>query len=195
MTNKTYQAQLVANENYTIALVGAYDYKLTGDVNVINDNANAVVKDIILNAVPTYQVSGKFLGLTQVRGEYETLNVNPDSISFKNVEDGYTYSGTIENGTYKAVLRDGSYQASIVSADYATSTHIVVSGGAVTRDLLLKDLTPEAVAYSDTLYVGADKAYKTVQSAINAVDNMTRTEGQRVTIKVDPGTYLSLIHI
>lgn len=188
-TALTYQAQLVANETYTLSLVGAYDYKLASDIKVYNETAEGLVQDITLSAVPTYAVSGKFLGLTQVRGEYEILAVNPASISFKNVDDGYEYSGTVSNGTYNVSLRDGAYTASIVSDNYSTSTHVTVNGAATARDLLLKDLSKKTVEYTDTLYVGSDKAYKSVQSAVDAVTSMTRTEDQRVTIKIDPGTY------
>lgn len=189
MGTKTYSAQLVANQNYTLTLEGAYDYKLAENIVVNNEDGTAVTKDVAFTAVPQYAVSGKFLGLTQVRGEYETLNVNPTEIKFTNVDDGYVYSGTVSNGTYSANLRNGAYEASIVSDSYSTSTHIIVSDSAVTRDLLLKDIRVKSVPYADTLYVGQDKEYKSVQSAVDAVTNMTRTEGQRVTIKIDPGTY------
>lgn len=189
MQNKTYEAQLVANQNYTLTLEGAYDYKLSENIVINNEDGIAVTKDIALTAVPVYAVNGKFLGLTQVRGEYETLNVNPDAIKFTNVDDGYVYNGTVSNGTYSVNLRNGAYEASIISDNYSTSTHVVVNDGAVTRDLLLKDISVKSVPYTDTLYVGEDKEYKSVQSAVDAVTNMTRTDGQRVTIKIDPGTY------
>lgn len=185
----TYSAQLVANENYTLTLLGAYDYKLADEIKVNNEDSKAIVKDIAFTAVPTYAVSGKFLGLTQVRGQYETLNVNPSSISFKNVEDGYTYNGTVSDGTYSVALRNGSYVASIVSDNYSTSTHVTVNNGAVSRDLLFKDISVKTVEYTDTIYVGSDKEYKSVQSAVDAVTNMTRNNGERVTIMIDPGTY------
>ncbi|MDO4300935.1 MAG: pectinesterase family protein [Clostridia bacterium] len=189
MANMKYSAQLVANENYTLTIVGAYDYKLANEIKVNNVDSTAVTKDLAFTAVPTYGVSGKFLGLTQVRGQYETLNINPTAISFKNVEDGYTYSGTVSNGTYSVSLRNGSYVASIVSDNYSTSTHVAVNDGAVTRDLLLKDISSKNIEYTDTIYVGSDKEYKSVQSAVDAVTNMTRSNGERVTIKIDPGTY------
>lgn len=185
----TYSALLCANEEYTLTLVGAYDYKISQQVKVNNSDSTAVTKNVTFTAVPTYAVGGKFLGLTDVRGEYATLNVNPTAISFKNVEDNYTYSGSVANNTYSVSLRNGSYIANITADRYSTSTHVVVNDGAVTRDLLLKDISNTPVAYTDTLYVGSDKAYKSVQSAVNAVEKMDRTEGQRVTIKIDPGTY------
>lgn len=187
-TALTYSARLVANENYTLNLVGAYDYKLAEAVVVTNDSAASVTKDIKLNAVPTYNVSGKFLGLTDVRGQYETLAVTPAAIAFENIDDNYVYTGSAANGTYSVKLRNGSYLASITLEGYSTSTHVVVKDGAVERDLLLK-AEPKAVAYKDTVYVGSDKEFKSVQAAVNAATNMTRSNGERVTVKIDPGVY------
>lgn len=187
--NMTYSAQLVANENYTLKLEGAKDYKLAGDIKINNNDSSSINQNIEFTAVETFAVTGKFLGLTQIRGKYETLNVNPDSISFKNVDDEYNYTGNISNGTYNVNLRNGSYLASIVSDNYSTSTHVVVNNGAVTRDLLLKDISAKNIEYRDTLYVGDDKEYKSVQSAVDAAGKMTRTSGERVTIMIDPGTY------
>ncbi len=189
LTAMTYSAQLCANESYTLTLVGAYDYQLSDTVTVINSDASAVTKDVAFTAVPTYAVSGKFLGLTDIRGEYETLAVTPSNITFTNVDDGYTYTGSTADAAYTAALRNGSYLAAVTADGYSTSTHVVVNGGAVTRDLLLKDTSAKTLEYTDTIYVGSDKQYKSVQAAVNAAESMTRTDGQRVTIKIDPGTY------
>ncbi len=187
---KSYSAELTASQKYTLTVEGACDYELTKDVIVNNEDGKAVTQDIEFAALPLHKVSGGFLGLTQIRGEYTKLgDVQPSAITFENVEDGYKYSGTTGKGTYSASLRDGAYLASITSDGYSTSTHVVVSGGDTTRDLLLKDESKKEVAYKDTLEVGADKEYKTVQSAVDAAAAMTRTDGQRVTIKVAPGTY------
>lgn len=185
----TYSARLVAGQRYTLRLEGANDHELAGEIAVSNDNGNPVTQNVALKMVTTHAVNGKFLGLTQVRGEYETLNVNPTAIKFTNVDDKYEYSGTVSNGTYSVSLRNGSYVASITLDGYSTTTHVVVNNGAVTRDLLLKDENPGEVAYSATLEVGQDKAYKSVQAAVNAVSRMSRPNGERVTIMIDPGTY------
>ena len=110
-----------------------------------------------------------------MRGEYETLNVTPTAITFTNVEDKSVYTGTAANAAYKVNLRNGAYQATITAQGYSTTTHVVVEDGAVSRDLLLKDETVKSkTAYTATLYVGADKDYKTVQAAVDAVQLMDR---------------------
>ncbi|MCC8097304.1 MAG: pectinesterase family protein [Eubacterium sp.] len=189
-TNKTYSVQLAALENYTLSLSGAYDYEISSSTSYYGSDGTAQSVDITLSAVSTYAVSGGFLGLTQTRGEYTNLSVTPSAITFTNVDDGYTYSGTASEGAYSVSLRNGSYLASITADGYSTSTHVVVNGAAVSRDLLLKAETTESVEYADTLYVGSGRTYTTIQSAIDAVTNMgTRTSEQPVTIEIDPGTY------
>ncbi|MCD8158436.1 MAG: pectinesterase family protein [Clostridiales bacterium] len=194
-TALTYTAQLAAGETYTVSLGGAYDYELSTAYTAANETSDNITLDIALSSVATYAVSGGFLGLTQVRGEYDTLTTAPFAITFTNVDDGYVYSGTVSAGAYSVSLRDGSYLAAITSDSYSTSTHVVVDGAAVERDLLLKDETAKTGAYSATLEVGSDKAYKSISSAVEAVSNMTRENNERVTIKIDPGTYREQLYI
>lgn len=195
ITDLTYSAMLMANEEYTVELQDVKDYELAETVKVTGDGTQAVTKNITLAAVATYEVSGKFIGLGETRGNYVDLtSVAPTKITFTDVEDDtYVYEGTPSAGSYTANLRDGVYLASITvnGNGYSTSTHVTVKGAAVERDLLLKDTTSKAgtVTYADTIYVGKDKDYKTVQAAVDAVANMTRSNNERVTIKIDPGTY------
>ncbi len=51
----------------------------------------------------------------------------------------------------------------------------------------------DTVAYSDMLYVGADKEYKTINDALAAVRKMARTADQKVTIMIDPGNYEEML--
>ncbi|MBQ9604353.1 MAG: hypothetical protein IJR45_02965, partial [Firmicutes bacterium] len=189
ISGMNYSAQLVANENYTLKLEGAKDYELAEEITVSNDNANAVTQDVAFKAVGRYDVTGGFLVLGDKRGEYKTAPAAPTAVKFTNVEDKYEYTGEIADGKYTAALRNGVYQASVTADGYSTTTHITVDNDVVTRDLLLKDESKKEVAYSETVYVGEDKEYKTVQAAVDAVSAMTRTADQRVTIKIAPGTY------
>ncbi len=184
-----YSAQLVANETYTLKLEGAKDYELAESVTVSNDSGSAVTKDISFKAVGRYDVTGGFLVLGDNRGEYKAASVIPTEIKFTNVDDKYEYTGTIADGKYTAALRNGVYLASVTADGYSTSTHITIDNDVVTRDILLKDESKKSIEYKDTLYVGKDKEYKTVQAAVDAAAAMTRTNNERVTIKIAPGTY------
>ncbi len=184
-----YSALLMTGVKYTLVVYGAKDYKLKNEVTAKYDTQEPVDQPVEFIPVETYAVSGGFLGLTQVRGEYEKLTDVSGELTFENVDDGYTYKGTIADGKYTASLRDGSYKASLVSDKYSTSTHVTVSGAASQRDLLLKDISAKTVEYKAELLVGQDKEYKSVQSAVDAATAMTRSNGERVTIKLDPGVY------
>ncbi len=199
-TNMTYSAMLVANEEYTLVQKGAFDYELAEKVTVVNEDEKPVSKDIAFKDVATFDVSGKFIGLTQERGVYEDLtSVAPTEIKFTNITDKYkyeyTYSGTPKAGSYSAKLRKGDYLATITCENYSTTTHVIVDDSAVSRDLLLKYEGAVSVPFSETLYVGADKDYKTVSAAVSAVSNMTRTNNERVTIKIDPGEYREQVYV
>ncbi|MBQ7599678.1 MAG: hypothetical protein IJU57_03285, partial [Clostridia bacterium] len=188
-----WSAVLICDEKYTLSLEGAWDYALEGDTTVpavtsIDDRT----RDLSLVKHPVYPVTGGFIGLTQVRGEYEDLNVTPSAIRFTDVEEthvNYVYEGTISDAAYSVSLRDGSYIASVDLEGYSTTTHVVVDGGKVERNILLKDERSVEVPYSGVLRVGAKQEFKTVQAAVDAVARMNRESGQRVTIIVSPGTY------
>ncbi|MGN0481549.1 MAG: hypothetical protein ACI4EV_08255 [Lachnospiraceae bacterium] len=53
----------------------------------------------------------------------------------------------------------------------------------------------ESAEYVETVYVGADKEYTTINAALAAVRKMTRTESQVVTIMIDPGNYEEMLVI
>ncbi|MCR4937029.1 MAG: hypothetical protein K5987_02555, partial [Lachnospiraceae bacterium] len=185
----SYSVSLPDGETFSVAFEGAFDHELSEAVRVKCDGAD-VSQDIAFRLRDVYEVTGSFIGLTEERGIYENLKVTPTAISFKNVDDGMVYQGTAAAGSYSVRLRSGSYQALVTAEGYSTTTHVVVSDGAVTRDLLLKDETKKAVDYKDTVYVGKDKEYKTVQAAVDAVSAMgSRDESKRVTIKIEPGVY------
>ena len=196
ITEDVYSVMLFANDTYTVQISGASDYHLDGEVTV-SSSGDDVEKNIALKASQLYEVSGRFIGLTEIPGEYEALNVTPSKIIFKEVNDGYTYDFCPVDGEYEALLRDGAYQASIVLDGYSTVTHVVVDGANVVRDILLKDETPaQQVEYRDTLYVGSSKEFKTVQAAVDHAANMgERGADKRVTIKIDPGMYREQVKI
>lgn len=191
----TYSATLVAGEEYTLTKEGANDYEFAETIKVSSSDETAVVKDVLFKPVETFEAKGGFIGLTQVRGEYENLNVSPTEVVFTNVDDKYSYKAAISDTGYSINLRKGDYIASIVCENYSTTTHIVVEDKATEKNLLLKFEGKVTVPYSEVIYVGSDKEYKTVQSAVDAAKNMERTDGQRVTIKIDPGTYREQVYV
>ncbi len=105
------------------------------------------------------------------------------------------------DGTYSAeLMSNASYTVSVKGADKYTlsplsgSFSIGIKELKASKDILLVNNLGE-VAYKDTLEVGADKEYNTINKALSAVRKMTREDGQTVTIKIDPGTYEEQLYI
>ena len=105
------------------------------------------------------------------------------------------------DGTYSAELMSNtSYTVSVKGADkydlspLSGSFNIGIKELKASKDILLVNKLGD-VEYKDTLEVGADKEYNTINKALSAVRKMTREDGQTVTIKIDPGTYEEQLYI
>ena len=194
-----YSVTLMQGEEYSVELSAAYEYLLSQDVKVKAEQ-EFQTQDINVEKAPLQSVSGKLIGLTDVRGSYEDLTVKPDSISFKNVDDGFEYSGEAAAGSYTASLRKGVYLASVSAGDYSTSTHVTVDDKAVIRDLLLVTKKSASVTKASDIYVGyPDKGalnYASVSAAVKAATAMApASESDRVTIHIAPGTYREQVYV
>lgn len=87
-------------------------------------------------------------------------------------------TGTIESASYKYTGEKGTVELKYVDQSYLTKIEVIKS-------------TP----YAETVTVGADKQYKTINEALAAVKTMERTAEQRVTILIDPGDYEEMLRI
>ncbi len=190
--NKTFSAVLEAGVHYTSVMDGVNDYKInSGGIIFVEDKEQTKTQDITVGEKEVYDISGKFIGITDIRGVYKDLDITPQEITFTNVDDKYVYNGIISKGSFSGKLRTGSYEVAIKDGNYKTSNHIIVEDSAVNKDILCEYTgTAEKIDYKSDIYVGADKDYKTVQSAVNAVKTMgERTKEQRVNIHIAPGIY------
>lgn len=184
-SNLGYSAQLQPNVKYTVELSGVNDYKVT-EGGTVSGETN-VTADIKVALKDVYKVSGGFKGLGT--GDKVT------ELSFKNVDDEYTYKANVTASGYEVQLRDGSYETVTTVENYKTTTHVVVNGAEVKKDLLfVSTKTPEAKPLAKDIYVGyADKGelnYNTVNEAVTAAAAMNPAkEEDRITIHIAPGTY------
>lgn len=187
----SYSVVLEPNIEYTAVLEGVNDYEVTEGKSIkVSKNMSS---DIKVSQKPVYAISGGFLGLDK--------GVEVTNLKFTNVEDNYKYDGKVTSDGYTASLRDGAYSVSLTVKGYTTSTHIVVSGGAVKKDLLfISQSLPETKAWVSDIYVGyPDKGelnYATVNEAVAACEAMNPTsEEKRITVHIAPGTYREQIII
>ncbi|UJF32648.1 pectinesterase family protein [Paenibacillus hexagrammi] len=188
----TFTAGVQQGVSYTAELLGANDYEISsgGSVYIIHDTNQDmnVVKKMM------YPATGAFQGLSP------TAQIQ--SITFTNEDDGYTYTGTVANGGYSVSLRDGAYRISAVcTEDYSTIGHVVVSGQAVSKDILFEPVNPtvEPLAWVPDLYVGDSShsgSFDTVKDALDAAARMNPTdEAHRITIHIAPGVYRAQLKI
>ena len=184
-SDMTFEATLEPDVEYTAVLYGVNDYEIVKGATIL-DNKD-VSSDIEVALKKVYKATGKFNGLDDAS--------KVTAIKFVNVEDKYEYTGTVKDGGYEVSLRDGSYQVVTTVADYRTTTHVVVKGSDVSKDILfVSTKKADALTRVPDIYVGyEDKAelnYNTVKEAVAAAAAMNPSkEDERVTIHIKPGTY------
>lgn len=201
-----YTATLEPTVVYTVEIAGVNDYEITAGGAVTSEGA-AVSQDITVALKQTYATQGDFVTLSDgnVFGplyadyQYAPIDGTVTALTFENVDDKYVYPATVSGGGYTVSLRPGSYLAKATVSGWSTKTHVVVTDKAVERDLFfVSTATPAAVAYAADVYVGNDAQtlnFSTITQALDYVKRMTRTDSQRVTIHIAPGTYREQLQI
>ena len=189
----TFTAKLDPLTEYTFKLEGVNDYEIIEPDKVCNDDDGIYTGQTIKVALKSmYDVTGGFQDLPVS----DTVKVN--KLTFTNLEDEYVYEADInEDGKgYSVQLRDGEYVAAAEVADYSTSTHVIVDGGAVSKDLLFVFTgTKDKTEYVEKIYVGytddRENNYATVSEAMEACRLMNRSNpsGERITVSIAPGEY------
>jgi len=88
-----------------------------------------------------------------------------------------------------SILESVEYEYTGTEAGYDT---IKVADGASTT-YITEISVVQKVEYSQVIYVGADKEYKTVNEALSAIARMGRYATDRVTVMIDPGNYEEML--
>jgi len=186
-----YEAEgLVPDNDYELVLSGANDYMISSPEKV-NKSENATV-NIALSKAATYDVTGAFTGAE---------NIEVTALSFKNVDDNYTYTATVNDNGYSVKLRDGAYEAAATVKDnkYKTTSHVVVEGKNVGKDLFFVETTKTVTpATANDIYVGYEQKannYDTVKEAVAAAKAKGTSADSRITIHIAPGTYREQIKV
>lgn len=186
--NYTYEVVITPDVKFTVRLINANDYEV---LNTINKPEGTHTENITATAKPGYSVSGNF-----VTSDGKTVTVS--DITFTNMnEEGYSYTFTPNGNAYTAQLRTGEYITSVTVDGYTAFDKVSVKKSAVTNDVYLDRTEPDTskVAYKETLEVGKGKEFETIQSAVDYVARMERTETQRVTLKLNDAIYREQIII
>lgn len=187
--NMTYSVTLEPDVVYTVELAGVNDYQIASGGTV--SNTVDMVNDIVVELKPMYDVTGNFI-------ENECVG-----LTFRNMEDGYTYTAEVNNNSYTAKLRDGNYEAIVDAHGGTTSTHVVVNGKAVNKDILViyNGIIPETIKTND-IYVGCpDKEFNfnTMTEAMEVLNTpgylQPNDESKPITVHIAPGTYREQISL
>ncbi|MGN1319376.1 MAG: pectinesterase family protein [Lachnospirales bacterium] len=193
--NLTYSATLEPDIDYTVNLSGVNDYEVTAN-GIVNNNVDCT-NDVTVSLKPMYTVTGKFVGY------------GAESMTVKNMEDGYTYTATVEGEGYTINLRNGNYEVSVEAHGGTTSSHIAVNGKNTTKDILViyNGIIPETV-FTNDVYVGCpdkDFNYNTMTEALDAINNgvisvagNVNEDGSindRLTVHIAPGVYREQISL
>ncbi len=70
-----------------------------------------------------------------------------------------------------------------------------LEGGANSQTYFTSIVVTTPAEYKETVTVGTDKDFKTINEALDYITDMTRTEDQRVTVMIDPGNYEEMLVI
>lgn len=124
------------------------------------------------------------------------IPVNPNDVV--SIDYYYAANFSIDGGTAITTNSGSTNLVENITYEYtgATSGYITLTaGGSAYTTYLTEIRIGTKVPFSSTLNVGADKPYKTINSALNAVALMPRNSTDRVTILIDPGNYEEMIEI
>ncbi|MEE0734423.1 pectinesterase family protein [Monoglobus pectinilyticus] len=200
---ETYQATLTKGETYSISVQGVDSVCPTTVSNTVTVNKNRYEQshDIKFVKIEDVEVTGTlyttfsddmrnqnevYTGSDAVKiaftkqGEaapYDEVTVNSDGTFVAKLLTNEVYDVTVVEGPSGYTLSNLSSTYSLPGGDENPFKNV----------LLIKNDVD--VPYTDTLYVGADKEYKTVNEAVSAVRMMADKGDKPVTIVIDPGTY------
>lgn len=110
----------------------------------------------------------------------------------------YTADFSIDGGTpittntqSTNIIEQVTYDYAGASADYVTLT----ISSSVSTTYITDIETYEVVPFSETVTVGTNKDYLTINEALDAISRMDRPNDERVTVMIDPGNYEEMLVI
>ena len=193
---------------------GRYVQNLTSNVKVAGE---AVEKTIAFTYATSWNFADAAFAIEDNawRG-LKFVNTSKDSKGYATIKEGGSVTIPVDgecviriNYCYTAdctVGADGAFSTASKSTSKIETYDYAYSGEAgevvITNLLTGKDKTylcsielMEKIEYTDTITVGADKDYATINEALDAVRKMPREAGQVVTIEIDPGNYEEMLVI
>ena len=200
---EAYQATLTKGETYSISVQGVDSVCPTTVSNTVTVNKNRYEQshDIKFVKIEDVEVTGTLYTTfsDDMRNQNEVYTGSDAvKIAFTKQGEAAPYDEVTVNsdGTFAAkLLTNEVYDVTVVEGPSGytlsnlSSTYSLPGGDENPFKNVLLIKNDVDVPYTDTLYVGADKEYKTVNEAVSAVRMMADKGDKPVTIVIDPGTY------
>ena len=187
----TYEGTFEKGVKYEVKESGVEDYTL--ETTTLQADAAGTI-DIKFTKKPVYDVTVEVEGVSEADAAGMKFTFTRLNDEFES--DGYVYTFT---GTDGIALRDGQYQvkAELTGYTQAYTADVKVNGAAQTITVVMNDTRAESVVvpYAAEITVGTAGDYKTVNEALEAVRHMTRENGERVVISIEPGNYEEMLVI
>lgn len=171
----------------------SWDFSLlNGNPGVETINGSAYYSGLQLSGAV---LENKSYLLTNADGEIKIPVKKGDIVNMS-----YCYCAAFSvNGVAAVDAKSGSttqidtYQYAASDDGYATVKGIV--GENANQTYFTSITVMQQIPYSEKVYVGADKEYKTINNALDAVSRMARPNNERVEIVIDPGNYEEMLTI
>ena len=200
---EAYQATLTKGETYSISVQGVDSVCPTTVSNTVTVNKNRYEQshDIKFVKIEDVEVTGTLYTTfsDDMRNQNEVYTGSDAvKIAFTKQGEAAPYDEVTVNsdGTFAAkLLTNEVYDVTVVEGPSGytlsnlSSTYSLPGGDENPFKNVLLIKNDVDVPYTDTLYVGADKEYKTVNEAVSAIRMMADKGDKPVTIVIDPGTY------
>lgn len=210
------------NGTYAVSFSGLDSYPVElGLVSNLTINGVPAIKILAFKPVTTWSFEDRaFTSATSIYYKGMQLNGNVTSVATSGhllaktgaaiqvpvtpgkkviVSYYYTANFSIEGGT--AITTATNSTSIIENTEYiytgtSDGTVTIAVGGPSTLTTYFTEIkVVPNVAYSPTITVGTNKEYQTINEALKAVSNMTRSATERVTILVDSGNYEEMLVI
>lgn len=161
----------------------------------INSTTTAYYKGMLLTGqVSTVTSSGHLTAKMDATIQVPVLPNHKVIVSYY-----YSANFSIEGGP--AITTASNSTSLVENVEYAYlgttagNVTITVGGSSNLTSYFTEIKTVPNIAYSPVITVGVDKQYQTINQALSAVSNMTRTSTERVTILIDSGNYEEMLVI
>ncbi len=195
-----FETRLQKDVTYDVTVADKEKFAAVEDYSLVTTEFKAEKESdkalIELEAKPVYKVSIVPSGaskedLAEAVFTFTRLNVEKEY-----TPDGYVYEFT---GLDNIALRDGQYTVEVTNTGafvQKLTSDLVVNGANVSKIINFGSAsTGKKTEYKSELTVGKSQGadFETIGEALEAVRSMDREDGQRVTIKVEPGDYEEML--